>query len=258
MTLHATARRLLLGVPGIGAGAYGLPAGQAPKLRQDPLATPRRRVLNGALVRRGLGSPLSPQNGHRALLQVITDLSGSMWGGNDAAGLRHEALLILAEHLASLARGSRVPWFLQVISFDTDSPFDVGPIPLDRRRVTELARHLLARESGGSSCLGPSLASASASASAWDGPVALCVLSDFELLDNDPASVLRRFVFTPADARVAVVFRSPVPAELDPNAVILRHVDPITDPAESVATFLWDAVRSLAGEVVDPVEASVR
>lgn len=229
-------------------GTYGLPAGYTATIWSPQVEPMVDRVLDATAVRRALGAAPVPLGVHPALLQVLTDLSGSMWGGNDAAGLRHEALLVLAEHLAVASRRGRTPWYLEVISFDTSSPFDLGPVPLERKRRKELATHLLAKEAGGSSCLGPSLAIAEATT--WRGPIARCVLSDFELFDADVPSVLHRFLLSPADVSMAVVFRSPVPAVLAGSDAVVHAVDPSRDKAEAVALCLWDAVKVLAGQAV--------
>lgn len=218
-------------------GPYRLPTGQAVSLEVRRDLNPRG--LDSAGIRARLGPapmPMIPPT----LIQIITDLSGSMWGGNDANGLRHEAALIVAEHLASKATQRVVPWALEVISFDTTSTFDIPATPVDRRAARALAPVLLAKESGGSSNLGPALSKAEGTN--WPGPRALCVLSDFELFDSDVPSTLGAFAGSAADVVMALVFRSSPPPQLRGTSVLVRKVDPATDAADVVATYLWEAV----------------
>lgn len=173
-----------------------------------------------------------------------TDLSGSMAGGNDSAGLRHEALLIVAEHLAGRRRATGHSWHLRVHSFDDGgTSLDLPRTVVDRRQLRAIEPVLLGETYGGSSNLGPSLSSSIAESSNWgSGGIVRVVLSDFELFDANVPGVLRTFEDAPAELNVAVVFRSPVPEALDAGRVRTHHVDPVADAPETVAAVITDAL----------------
>jgi hypothetical protein len=235
-------------------GRVGLPDGRRPRLGPAPetRSEQSQRRLNARAVRRQLG-PVEFAD-EPVLLDLIDDISGSMTGGNDALGLRHESVLIYLEHLAASrsgrrGRASRRPsWFFQCRTFDNggsclDLPLtEVAPTTLSRLR-----RALLGQTYGGSSNLGPALNASISSAQGWTGRHVRVVLSDFELFDSSVATVLESFATAPADLNLALVFRSPVPSMLDSTRIRVHHVNPDTDSPETVAMLIRDAVSAVCG-----------
>jgi hypothetical protein len=235
----------------VAAGRVRVPAGRRYTPPPDPVTEPRRkpRLLNAAAVRRNLSQ--APRITRDWTIIVHTDLSGSMIGGNDAAGLRHEALLVLAEHLAATGRSDKgARWHLRVHSFDDGfTCLDIERTPIDRRTVRSLERALLGETWGGSSNLGPSLRTSIAESGTWaKGGIVRVVLSDFELLDPDVPGVLQQLLAAPAEQNVAIAFRSPVPPALLGTAVATHHVDPSRDAAETVATIMAGTIAKAAAE----------
>lgn len=80
-----------------------LAAGHVHVERIDPItSTPAdiaRHVVN--VARSTLDARPQPVKTEGVLIDILDDESGSMWSGNDALGLRHEAALIAIEHLVS-------------------------------------------------------------------------------------------------------------------------------------------------------------
>jgi hypothetical protein len=196
------------------------------------------RVLSSAEVRRGLGRP--PMVRGPAVVDLLSDLSGSMIGANDAKGLRHEAALIALEHLAT-GRGSQ--WHARVFSFDMNSPLDLALTPLDGRGRQAAQRALLSASPGGSSNLGPSLRAAEATAPSM--PRLLVVMSDFELFDMDLSSVYNLLANSTATHVLALVFTSDPPSALVATGVEVHHIHASNKPAD-VARFITDAAAKLA------------
>lgn len=213
-------------------------AGRAPG-NFSPEPVMRLRHLDSTAIRRHLPRPVAPAMSLR--IQLISDLSGSMHGGNDAAGLRHESALIALEHLAAGQR-RRAPWEVEVLSFDLNSAIDFGPAMLDRKGLAEVGRALLTNPSGGSSELGPSLIAADR----WSGPRVLAVMSDMELFDSDVKRVLDRFIRSTAIEVVALVFRSAPPPQIIGTRVRVVHVDPRTTPPADIARHLVEAANAAA------------
>lgn len=83
-----------------------------------------------------------------------------------------------------------------VLHFDTPTSADVEPVPLTRAGLAQLRAGLrIPLDGAGTSRLGPSLGRARQLAAAYpDHRTTLVVLSDFLLLDPDPASVLAELV----------------------------------------------------------------
>lgn len=165
----------------------------------------------------------------------ITDLSPSLgYGGNpgnDPSGLRHPALLAAARHVARACRCDHE--YLQVLSFDLGGDFDIGPLTFKRADMATLTQAMESRNYGsGCSSLGPAVTAAAEILSDWDGPATVTVMSDFELTDPHSISLLGDL---PAHVH-AVVFTSPVPAELNDldDQVEITHVAP-TDSIDTVA-----------------------
>jgi hypothetical protein len=197
------------------------------------------RQLNSRSVRRSLDTP--PTLAEDLLLDVITDISASMTGGNDALGLRHEAILILLEHLAAKRRqglnsrlGPEKPsWYFQCRTFDKKNTcLDIGRVKLDSKSLPSIRRALLAPTFGGSSVLGPALHSSAADAGGWQGRHVRVVMSDFELYDKSVPDVLDRFADSAADVNLALVFGESDPG-IDKNRV---RVHSVSSPGDSPAT----------------------
>lgn len=172
---------------------------------------------------------------HPTLQLFLTDLSPSLgYGGNpgnDPAGLRHPALLAAARHVARACRCGHE--HLQVLSFDLHGDFDIGPLTFKRADMATLTAAMESRNYGsGCSSLGPAVTAAAEILSDWDGPATVTVMSDFELTDPHSISLLGDL---PAHVH-AVVFTSPVPAELNDldDQVEITHVAP-TDSIDTVA-----------------------
>lgn len=206
--------------------------GDWPALVPVPQSLLRR--LDARAIRREL--PRAPRPDEDTLVDVIFDESGSVTGGNDVVGLRHELILIACEHLAGTGMGSR--WYLRVQSFDSPSAFDLPVTRLDRRGLNTAREVLLRASAGGSSCLGPALHRAESDLGDFKGrPRLLVVLTDFELFDPVPAVTLAAVVCSSAREVLAVSLNNAPPITLrasrvrtaqvtagDQPAVLARHV----------------------------------
>lgn len=157
-----------------------------------------------------LGDPGDPSPIPTLLIAVFDD-SGSITGrgGNDPLSKRYAE----AEHAFRVIsnRGSARE-LGAVLHFDSPCSGDVSPVPLTRRGMAAL-RHGLRFPSNavGSSALEPSLRQATWLAEGHPAhATTLVVLSDFLLMDADPAEVLSDLVAFPGDVH-AVVMGSQVP-----------------------------------------------
>jgi hypothetical protein len=242
-------------------GRFHLPAGRRPQPVLDRAAggEPRQRRLNAATVRRQLG--LLPDPGDDVLIEAIDDISGSMTGGNDALGLRHEALLIFLEHVIDARcrrRGGRgrPSWYFQCRTFDNGGTcLDIERVELTPSSLGKLRNGLLGPTYGGSSNLGLSLRASIGDATGWKGKHLRVVLSDFELFDSSVPDVLEELASAPANVNLALVFRSPVPPTLDATRVQVHPVSSDTDSPEAVAMLIRDAVNGICGIPKGPVAA---
>ena len=179
-------------------------------------------------------------------LQLILDLSGSMWGGNDALGLRFELALLAIQALAAGPK-RRVPRLLpriavEVFTFDLSTHLDTPSIRVDRAGLKQLENLLLSAPLGGSSALGPALDKAD---STLKTPCLRVIETDFELLDPDPQAVIAAVGASPVDHTVAMSFRSAPPQELGGERVTVHHIDPERDDRSVVARHIVDAARLL-------------
>ncbi len=203
----------------------------------------RRRFLDARAVHSALPPP--PEVEDDVLVQVLVDLSGSMIGGNDAAGLRFEATLVALEHLVGrsrFARRRKGRWHVQVLSFDLNSPLDLVPLELSRKTLPQVEAALLAPFQGGCSSLSASLRTAESTVHPAPRRL-LVVLSDMELF-GDPVDIFNRLAASSADVVLAVVFSSAVPAALG-APVLAHHVDPATADPAAVAHHLVAAAQRL-------------
>ncbi|OXM65336.1 hypothetical protein [Amycolatopsis vastitatis] len=157
-----------------------------------------------------LGDPGDPSPIPTLLIAVFDD-SGSVTGrgGNDPLSKRYAE----AEHAFQVVAGRGSPRELgAVLHFDSPCRGDVAPVPLTRRGMTALRRGLrFPTDAVGSSSLESSLRQATQLTEGYPGhATTLVVLSDFLLLDTDPAQVLSDLVTFPGDVH-AVVMGSQVP-----------------------------------------------
>lgn len=244
------------------AGSLQLPAGRPCAVNLNPVGNPpqRRRRLNSAQVSRRFQRPVPIERDFT--IEVIDDISGSMTGGNDATGLRHEAILIFLEHLVRTAksrRGRAAKWYFRSRTFDNGgSCLDIERTPLDPSRLPSLRTALLGKTYGGSSNLGPVLSASIADAHVTAGTLLRIVTSDFELFDPSVPQVLAHFATAKADLNVAIVFRSQPPTELEDSDVRVHHVDPTTARPELVAELIHDAVHDTLTKVTFSEAASAR
>lgn len=157
-----------------------------------------------------LGDPGDPSPIPTQLISVFDD-SGSLTGrgGNDPLSRRYAEV----EHAFRVVARRGSPRELgAVLHFDSPCKGDVSPVPMTRKGLTALRRGLRCpRDAVGSSALEPSLQQAVRLAEAYpQHATTLVVLSDFLLLDADPAQVLSELVAFPGDIH-AVVMGSQVP-----------------------------------------------
>lgn len=189
--------------------------------------------------------PAGPCPEHPTLVIFDFDNSGSVTGGNDPVGNRFEEASVGINHLAKRCRCGQEQIALR--TFDLGTSSDIGPLTLNRKGPKQVyeALRVPGAPAYGSSCLGPSLAEAERlAASHRDHEVVLVVFSDFELLDSDTDSVLRRlqrFGEQPNGRAHAVVLRSSPPAQLANTAVVVTHV-PVDSPRGAVARAVLGAL----------------
>lgn len=215
--------------------------GPAPALLPTPQVLPRG--LNRAAIRRLLRA--APKLLRDSLLDVITDESASVRGGNDVIGHRHELILIAAEHLAGVK--AQAHWHIRVSSFDHPSVFDLPITRLDRRGLHTAQQVLMRGSPGSSSILGPSLRRSEEAAARFRGPRLLVVASDYELYDQpDPVAVLAAMVTSTANEVLAISLNNEPPAALMNTRVHTARITAADAPAD------------LANHIVDAARACVR
>jgi hypothetical protein len=152
-----------------------------------------------------LGQPGRPAK-VRTLLVAIFDNSGSVtWpAGTDPLSNRFaevdRAFSLVARRGAQHELGA-------VLHFDTPSSGEVGPLPITRSGMKRLRQGLrIPPDGAGSSRLGPSLHRAAEIAQAHpDHEVTLVVLSDFQLFDTDPSTVLAMLAAFPGTVHAVVL-----------------------------------------------------
>lgn len=122
-----------------------------------------------------------------------------------------------------------------VLHFDTPSSGDVGPVSLTRRGLRVLHPGLRVPPDGaGSSKLAPSLHQAIEITQAHPNhQTTLVVLSDFLLLDPEPAAVLDELAGFPGDVH-AVVLGARLPAGVLAQRIAVTHIQR-DDPPGAVA-----------------------
>lgn len=180
-----------------------------------------------------------PRCRHRPeLIIFILDESGSVQGGNDPLGRRHDEVSYTARRIATSCRCGQQR--MAVIYF-RPSTHDVGPFKLNTfggvRRVDDA---LANRPSGTSSDLGPALDAAYALAVRHPHPATVVALTDFELLDADPERELMRLAEFPGHSH-AVVLGSRVPQLLEDHDDVTVTRISWDSPAGAVATAVLPA-----------------
>jgi hypothetical protein len=139
---------------------------------------------------------------------------------------------------------TRVRWYVRITTFDLRGPKELPATRLDRRGLRAVEQALLVPAPGGSSQLGPALRATEAAVFA--GRRLVVVLSDLELFDPHPLSVLHDLINTPADAVLALVFRAAPPTALAGTRVSVARIDPhTTKPAEIAQHILHLACSTL-------------
>lgn len=165
------------------------------------------------------------------LTTFLYDDSGSVVGGNDCVGCRYYETEIALSH-ACRRYGSRRQR-VAIMHFDRATGFDARPTSLDRKGLLRLKHSLKEPRVGvGTSELGPALEDAERLALAHPGhELALCVLSDFELMDGDVDAVLEKLCNYPGSVH-AVVLRSEPPPVLEQHGVKVTRVRWDSEPGE--------------------------
>jgi hypothetical protein len=212
----------------------GAMVGGSPSLLPVPRQMPRK--LDAKEIRASLRRP--PRLFSHALIDVILDESGSVTGGNDAVGHRHELTMIAFEHLAS-AR-SRGQWHVRIFTFDGGSPIDLPLTRLDRKGLALVRQALMSESAGGSSRLGPSWRKAEATSSYFYGQRLVIIETDFELFDPLPELVLREVVNSSATAVLAMSLANEPPGVFTDTRVGTARVLAGDSPAD-LANYIVDA-----------------
>jgi len=206
------------------------------QLRGDVGATSGGRVRSSGVGYR-LGDPGRPAQVPTLLIAVF-DNSGSVTSpaGTDPLSNRFAEV---AHAFSVVARRGSPHELGAVLHFDTPSSGEAGPVPLTRRGLKRLRTGLrIPPEGAGSSELGPSLRRAAEIADAYpDHEVTLVVLSDFQLLDPDPAQVLAELAAFPGAVH-AVVLGTGMPAGVLDKRITITHVQR-DDPPGAVARALF-------------------
>ncbi|MCX2746254.1 hypothetical protein OOZ51_00305 [Arthrobacter sp. MI7-26] len=149
------------------------------------------------------------------LTMFICDDSGSLYGpaGSDPLSNRygevHRALEAVARHcFCGKCQAA-------IIHFDTPTTGCVDPTPLTRTGMRRLANGLtVPHDATGASLLEGSLTQAEALAAHYpDHPLALCILTDWELFDDNASDLFSRLASYPGKV-YAVGLRNPPPLDL--------------------------------------------
>jgi len=199
-------------------------------------------VLGGATS----GGPTSPSDPHYTLgdpgrpaavptlLIAVFDSSGSVTSPAGTDPLSNRFAEVARAFSVVARRGARHELGV-VVHFDTPSTGEVGPVPITRRGLPVLRAGLrMPPDGAGSSKLAPSLRRAVEIAQAHPGhEVTLVVLSDFLLLDPDPAQVLADLAAFPGQVH-AVVLGVRLPAGVLDERVTVTHIGR-HDPPGAVA-----------------------
>ncbi|MEV8439057.1 hypothetical protein AB0425_16910 [Actinosynnema sp. NPDC051121] len=177
----------------------------------------------GAPLRQGgfdLGDPGEPSP-VPTLVIALADDSGSVTttGGSDPLANRYaemrEAFRVVARRASRRERGA-------ILHFDTPTDADVPPTPLTRLGMQRLGRGLrVPHQVCGSSELLPGLRRATELARSYPThETTLVVLSDFALLDADPAAALRELAAFPGDVHAVMLGSVASPGTFDERITV--------------------------------------
>ncbi|TDU06602.1 hypothetical protein EDD99_5165 [Streptomyces sp. 846.5] len=187
-----------------------------------------------------LGNPGHPSE-VPTLLIADFDNSGSVTSpaGTDPLSNRFAEV---ARAFSVVARNGAQHELGVVMHFDTPSRGDVGPVPITRRGLTRLKSGLhVPADGAGSSELRPSLRRAVEIAEAHpDHEATLVVLSDFWLLDPEPANVFSELATFPGDVH-AVVLGAHLAADALDERITVTHIER-GDPPGAVARALFSSL----------------
>ncbi|CAM3722561.1 hypothetical protein [Nocardiopsis rhodophaea] len=199
-----------------------------------------------------LGSPGAPSP-VPTLLICLFDNSGSVVSpaGTDPTSNRfaevEHAFRVVARRAATHELGA-------VLHFDSPTTGDVGPVPITRQGLNQLRPGLAVPSDGaGSSCLLPSLRQAVALSEARpEHETTLVVLSDFLIMDADPAAAFSELAVFSGEVHAVVLGAHVVADAFDQDIT----VTPIQrdDPPGAVARALFRSLVSLrpGSSVADP------
>ncbi len=186
------------------------------------------------------------------LLTLLSDNSGSMYGGNDPVGNRYTEAAYACQQVARRCRCGKCA--VSILHFDTPTSCDVDPTPLRTGMKPITAGLAVPSDGAGISSLTPSLrAAGKIAADHADHHKVLIVFSDFELFDSNLLGLYADLGAYPGQVH-AVVMRSTPPAALTVHPdITVTQVGP-ADPQGAVARALFDSLtthrpgRRLAGQ----------
>ncbi|MFV2194752.1 hypothetical protein [Nocardiopsis sp. LOL_012] len=199
-----------------------------------------------------LGSPGAPAS-FPTLLICLFDNSGSVISptGTDPLSNRFAEV----EHaFRAVARRAAPHELGAVLHFDSPCRGDVAPVAISRRGLVSLRSGLAVPSDGaGSSCLLPSLRQAVRLTEAHpEHASTLVVLSDFLLMDSDPAAALAELAAFPGEVH-AVVLGSWMGADAFNERITVTPIER-DDPPGAVARALFASLvaRRPGSSVADP------
>ncbi|MDM2496006.1 hypothetical protein PP564_12930 [Mycobacteroides abscessus] len=174
---------------------------------------------------------------------IVDDGSPSVadTGGNDPLSRRYAETALAIRRVASACRCKRDR--VALVPFDVGSAGHVAPQPLTRRGMRTLMDGVRQRasECGLSSDLGPALDRVDASTARSHGAVAVVVLSDFLLTDQNPSAVVERLQDFPGYVHAVVLGAQPPGVLLaDPHVAVTRLTP--SSPPGSAAQAVFDGL----------------
>lgn len=180
-----------------------------------------------------LGHPGRPARTPTLVIAVFDNSGSVTWpAGTDPMSNRYAEV---ARAIAVVAKHGSTQELAAVLHFDVPSSGEIPPTPLTRSGLKQLQQGLHRPPDGaGSSRLAPSLTRAIDLAATHPGHQAtLILLSDFQLLDPEPAAVLARLGAFPGTVHAVVLGGRHAATDFPPN-VIVTGVRP-HDPPGAVA-----------------------
>lgn len=219
-------------------GSRLLPSGlqRSRLLGMASTSRPRRRPGPGYR----LGDPGRPAEVPTLLIAIFDD-SGSVISpaGTDPLSNRYAEV---AHAFSTVARKGARHELAAVLHFDSPCSGDVGPVPITRRGLLALRPGLgLPPDAAGSSELGPSLRHAVEMAKAYpEHEATFVVLSDFLLMDPEPARVVSELAAFPGKAH-AVLLGSRLSAGVLDERISATHIQRNDQPG-AVARALFSSL----------------